>query len=123
MQIEILRAHLGALIGDRKVYTDGETLAAHAHDFWLLDLQRRVHGAVEPLPLCVVQPESAADVSAILSFANREGQAAPVVALCGRFARMAATSRSRSSRRARMPRPVAFMSNIANLLDIACIRI
>ena len=73
MQIEILRAHLGALIGDRKVYTDGETLAAHAHDFWLLDLQRRVHGAVEPLPLCVVQPESAADVSAILSFANREG--------------------------------------------------
>lgn len=73
MQVQLLCAQLRALLGDRKVLTDGAELAARSHDFWLLDLQRRVHGGTHPLPLCVVQPESTAEVSAVLSFANREG--------------------------------------------------
>jgi alkyldihydroxyacetonephosphate synthase len=72
MHVATLCAQLRALIGEDKVLTDSNELAARSHDFWLLDLQRRVHGGTHPLPLCVVQPETTADVSAVLSLANRE---------------------------------------------------
>jgi alkyldihydroxyacetonephosphate synthase len=73
MQIEGIRAHLAALVGEERLLVDSASLASHGHDFWLLDLQKRLHGAAMPVPACVVQPETVAEVSAILAFANREG--------------------------------------------------
>jgi len=77
MHIEGIRAQLAALLGDGKVLTDQATLASRGHDFWLLDLQKRLHGVAMPIPVCVVRPDSAAEVSAVLAFANREN--VPVV--------------------------------------------
>jgi len=73
MEITRIREQLTALLGSTKVLTDDQTLKAHGHDFWLLDLQRRLHGGQSPMPACVVQPDNTAEVSAVLAFANREG--------------------------------------------------
>lgn len=69
---ERLKRQLQALLGAQKVHTSGEILASRNHDYWLLDLQRRLHGEEGPLPLCVVQPESHVEVAAVVAFASRE---------------------------------------------------
>lgn len=69
---ERLKSQLQALLGEKKVHTGAEILSSRNHDYWLLDLQRRLHGEQGPLPLCVVQPESHAEVAAVVTFASRE---------------------------------------------------
>lgn len=77
MHNEAIRSQLRALLGDSKVLSDAKSLAERGHDFWLLDLQKRIHGEAMPAPSCVVRPETAAEVAAILAFATRES--VPVV--------------------------------------------
>lgn len=68
-----LCSRLGALLGADRIVTDDATIASRSHDYWLLDLQRRLHGVSPDQPLLVVQPHTEEDVSKLLSFANAEG--------------------------------------------------
>jgi alkyldihydroxyacetonephosphate synthase len=64
---------LRKLVGAGKVSVDSESRAARAHDFWLLDFQRRLHGQAPTLPACVVKAEKDSDVEAVLKFAQARG--------------------------------------------------
>jgi len=59
--VEALRATLG-----ERVVTDGETLAAHRHDYWALAQLRDLLGAGAPRPRAVVFAESTSDVAETL---------------------------------------------------------
>ncbi|MBX9687521.1 MAG: FAD-binding oxidoreductase, partial [Candidatus Obscuribacterales bacterium] len=72
MKADRLLKHLQDLLGSGKVCFDTATLEQYAHDYWMLDLQRRIHGLKQALPLCVVHVENEADISALLAFASRE---------------------------------------------------
>lgn len=75
---EALRKALADAVGADLVHTDDDVLLSHSHDYWLLDLQRRCHGAVsQALPLAVVRPRNHDDVVSALRFAS--GHALPVV--------------------------------------------
>jgi alkyldihydroxyacetonephosphate synthase len=69
MKLETIQTELRALLGD-KVKTDVSELTARSHDFWLLDMQRRLHGSSAPLPICVVAAECGDDVAIVLRFAS-----------------------------------------------------
>ena len=72
MKAEMLLKHLQDLLGASKVCSDLKTLEAHSHDYWLLDLQRRLHGKSRSLPVCVVKAETESDISSVLAFASKE---------------------------------------------------
>lgn len=75
MSREDIQNGLRRLLGDGKVSTSDSIRAARAHDYWLLDLQRRLHGAELPKPACVVTAESGDDVAAVLRYATANGVA------------------------------------------------
>lgn len=75
MNAAMLIKHLQDLLGEGKLSSDPDSLAKHSHDYWLLDLQRRVHGRKQPLPACVVKAQTESDLSSVLAFANRESLA------------------------------------------------
>lgn len=58
------------LLGADKVPVDFDSFADRAHDFWLLDFQRRLHGVEPELPLAVVQPACHDDVVKFMRFAH-----------------------------------------------------
>lgn len=58
---------LESLLGQDRVLTDGPALAQRSCDTWPLRLVQRAVGAQLPQPLCVVRPQSAAEVSLALA--------------------------------------------------------
>jgi alkyldihydroxyacetonephosphate synthase len=72
-----LLADLSARIGAEAVLTDGASIDARRHDYWVQShLARRLGRLGEP-PVCVVRPRRTAEVSATLSVASAHG--VPVV--------------------------------------------
>jgi len=72
IEIEKLRTDLAREIGAGQVQWDDDVLAGHVHDTWPLSLVRADRGELTNRPACVVWPESAEQVQAVLRFANRE---------------------------------------------------
>ncbi|MGH9551224.1 MAG: FAD-binding oxidoreductase, partial [Terriglobales bacterium] len=65
-----LQSALAELVGAHLVRTDEAALLSHSHDYWLLDMQRRMHGVrPDALPSAVVQPASHDDVVKLVRFA------------------------------------------------------
>ncbi|HLN62998.1 MAG TPA: FAD-binding oxidoreductase [Symbiobacteriaceae bacterium] len=77
MVIEALRA----LLGPDRVATDLPSLDQHAADTWPLRLVQRAVGAELPRPLCVVRPQSTAEVAGALACLRAHG--VPVVPFGG----------------------------------------
>lgn len=75
MKPDMLRMLLAEIFGPEKVSWEPEALRHYAHDHWLLDLQRLVHGKEIELPLCLVRAGTETDVAALMSFAHRENLA------------------------------------------------
>ncbi|CAN5309561.1 FAD-binding oxidoreductase [soil metagenome] len=69
----VLGSRLAALLGVDRIVTDRSIISSRSHDYWLLDMQRRLHGVAPDQPLLVVQPHNEDDVSKLLSFAHAEG--------------------------------------------------
>lgn len=72
MHLDRIQSGLRAVLGDKVIVDDAER-ANRSHDFWLLDMQRRLHGSHQPLPACVVAAENDADVATVLRFAHENG--------------------------------------------------
>lgn len=68
-----LGSRLATLLGDDRIVTDEKIIASRSHDYWLLDLQRRLHGVATETPAVVVQPLCHDDVSKLLAFAHSHG--------------------------------------------------
>lgn len=60
-------------MGASKVRTDGETLDARRHDYWVLSHLREWRGDEMPRPRAVVRPTCTDDVVALMKFANEHG--------------------------------------------------
>jgi alkyldihydroxyacetonephosphate synthase len=71
--VAILKDRLGPEI----IVTDGASLAARRHDYWMVSHVRDRTGSAAPSPACVARPKSVEDVQAILAIANAHG--APVI--------------------------------------------
>ncbi len=72
-QVHTLGSRLASLLGADRIVTDKPTIESRSHDYWLLDMQRRLHGVNTGQPLLVVQPHNEDDVCKLLSFAFAEG--------------------------------------------------
>ncbi len=71
-QTQQLGSRLATLLGADRIVTDTTVIDSRSHDYWLLDLQRRLHGVPSTEPLLVVQPQTHDDVCKLLSFAHAE---------------------------------------------------
>jgi alkyldihydroxyacetonephosphate synthase len=67
---------LQVLLGEGRVLADEATLAQHAVDTWPQRLVQLAVGAELPRPLCVVRPQSTAEVAAALAWLYDHGVAA-----------------------------------------------
>ncbi len=72
--MEIIKMLEEALPAGRVVVTD-QVRREHAHDYWALEAIRDLGGSPAPAPVCVVYPESTAEVSSVLQLASRSGTA------------------------------------------------
>jgi alkyldihydroxyacetonephosphate synthase len=64
-------------LGPEIIVTDGASLEARRHDYWMVSHVRDRTGAAAPSPACVARPRTAQDVQAILAIAN--AHATPVI--------------------------------------------
>lgn len=72
MQVNQIQQGLHSMLGEKVLLGDADR-AARSHDFWLLDMQRRLHGTNGPSPACVVVAETGDDVATVLRFATEHG--------------------------------------------------
>lgn len=63
-------SQLMAALGEDKVLTDGGTLQARRHDYWMVSHLRDRQGVAAPTPACVVRPVCVADVQAAVRIAT-----------------------------------------------------
>jgi alkyldihydroxyacetonephosphate synthase len=74
LNVEIIKLLEEALPAGRVAVTD-QIRREHAHDYWALEAIRDLGGRPAPAPVCVVYPESTAEVSSVLQLASRSGTA------------------------------------------------